>query len=519
MTSRFAVLRFLLPFLTLLSAAQQSSAPDQEVPVTTLRANTRLVVLDVVVTDKHGVPVRNLTQSDFTVLENGQEQKIASFEAPSQHAAPPVGENAREPGSKHDEGNATAMTSSALTIIVLDELDTMPMDQAVARRQIRRFLQSHGPKLPEPTALMALEEKRLELLHDYTSDAHALELSLQHHPAHLPFRLMTAEGQIGSSERLADAIEALREIGASNSQFAGRKNVIWIGPGFPALNYMSAQPSEKAKLMGYVRETSNLMWRGRLTIYTIDPKGLEIVHENIGGISSAGITAPPDTPTGELLFEQLAPQTGGRIFRGLNDLDAQIARSVEDGDSFYALSYYPSNRVWDGKFRSLRVVMRNTELIARTRNGYYADPDLPPSPQEMDRLLSRAVINPLSYHSLELQASASLSGKQTRTANITVDIDANQLHWETPANGKRRCEITVVTAGFSSKGTVVAHALKELEVVVDEKKYVDLTKKGMVMNLAMALPSNAVRMRVVARDSTNGNMGTADLTPTGEQFH
>ena len=45
------------------------------------------------------------------------------------------------------------------------------------------------------------------------------------------------------------------------------------------------------------------------------------------------------------------------------------------------------------------------------------------------------------------------------------------------------------------------------------------TKKGMVMNLTMALPPSAVRMRVVARDSTNGNMGTADLTPTGEQFH
>ena len=517
MRSRFVVLRFLLPFLTLLSAAQQSSTPDQEAPVTTLRANTRLVVLDVVVTDKHGVPVRNLSKSDFTILENGQEQQIASFEPASQHAPPPVGDNAPTAG-KPDEANR-AMTSSALTILVLDELDTMPMDQAVARQQIRKFLQSHGPQLSEPTALLALEEKRLELLHDYTSDANALETSLEHHPARLPFRLMTAEGQIGASERLADAIQALREIGASNSQFAGRKNVIWIGPGFPSLNYMSAQPSEKAKLLGYVRETSDLMWRGRLTIYTIDPKGLEIVHENIGGISAMGITAAPDTPTGELLFEQLAPQTGGRIFRGLNDLDAQIARSVEDGDSFYALSYYPSNRVWDGKFRSLRVVMRNSELIARTRNGYYAYPDLPPSPQEMDRLLSRAVINPLSYHSLEIQASAALSGSQPRIAKITVNIDANQLHWETPENGKRRCEITVVTAGFSPKGVVVAHALKELEVVVNEKKYAELTKKGMVMNLAMALPPAAVRMRVVARDSTNGNMGTADLTPSGEQFH
>ncbi len=521
MTSRFAVVRLLLPFLALLSAAQQPSAPEQEVPVTTLRANTRLVVLDVVVTDKHGTPVRNLSKSDFTILEDGQEQPVASFEPPAQHAPPPVGENAQAADDRDqtDRSNITAMTSSALTILVLDELDTMPLDQAFARNQIHKFLQNHGPRLPEPTALMALEERRLELLHDYTSDAHALEATLEHHPARLPFRLMTGEGPIGASMRLADALEALREIGAANSQFAGRKNVIWIGPGFASLDYMSAQPSEKAKLLGFVRETSDLMWRGRLAVYTLDPRGLEVVHENIGTNTPTGFLSPPDTPTGQLVFEQLAPQTGGRIFRGRNDLDAKIASSVEDGDSFYALSYYPSNRDWDGKYRKIRIAMRNPQLIARTRNGYYAAPDLPLTTQEMDRMLSRAVINPLSYHSLELQARAHLSGKEPRTANVTVDIDANQLHWETPESGKRRCEITVVTAGFSSKGLVVAHAVKELEVVVNEQKYAELTKRGMVMNLAMALPPTAVRMRVVARDSSNGNMGTADLTPSGEQFH
>jgi len=402
---------------------------------------------------------------------------------------------------------------------VLDELDTMPLDQAFAREEIRKFLSNHGERLPEPTALMALEEKRLELLHDYTSDGAALEKALKHHPARLPFRLMTAEGPTGSSERLGDALEALREIGASSSQFAGRKNVIWIGPGFPSLNYLSGQPSDKSKLLGYVRETSDLMWKGRLAVYTLDPRGLEVVHENIGTATSGGFLSPPDTPTGELVFEQIAPQTGGRIFRGLNDLDAQIATSVQDGDSFYGLSYYPTNRVWNGKFRTLRVIMRNPQLTARTRNGYYASPDLPPSLEEMDTLLSRAVINPLSYHSLEVQASASLSGSQLRTAKIRVDIDSSELHWETPESGKHRCELTVVTAGFSLKGQVVAHVVKELEVVVDDKKYAELKKEGMVMNLAMALPPTAVRMRVVARDSTNGNMGTADLTPTGEQFH
>ena len=521
MRSRFVAVKLVLPFLAFVSGAQEAPAPEQESPVTTLHASTRLVVLDVVVTDKQGMPVRNLSKSDFTILENDQQQPVATFEPPGRHAPAPVEQSVKSAlGSDRPVAReASPMTSSALTILVLDELDTMPSDEAFARREIRKFLHTHGPRLLEPTALMALDEKRLELLHDYTSDASVIETALDRHPAHLPFRLMTGEGPIGASRRLADALEAVREIGAANGQFAGRKNVIWIGPGFPSLNYMSAQPSEKAKLLGFVRETSDLMWRGRLAVYTLDPKGLEVVHENIGSNTPSGFLSPPDSPTGQLVFEQLAPQTGGRIFRGLNDLDAQIATSVEDGDSFYALSYYPSNRVWDGRFRRIHVVMNRPELTARTRNGYYAAPDLPPSPQDMDRMLSRAVINPLSYHSLEVQATASLSGSQQRTANITVDINANELNWETSEAGKRRCELTVVTAGFSRKGQVVAHSVKELEVIVDDKKYRELTRKGMVMNLAMALPPAAVRMRVVARDSTNGNMGTADLTPAGEQFH
>ena len=73
--------------------AQQPSAPEQETPVATLHVATRLVVLDVVVTDTHGKPVRNLSKEDFTIVEDREEQTIASFEPPDQHALPPVEEN------------------------------------------------------------------------------------------------------------------------------------------------------------------------------------------------------------------------------------------------------------------------------------------------------------------------------------------------------------------------------------------------------------------------------------------
>jgi VWFA-related protein len=377
--------RVFVLFFGLFCLAQQPPVPEQKSPITTLHAATRLILLDVVVTDKHGKPVRTLSINDFTIQEDGEEQAIASFEGPNGHAPVSLEENLKSAGDVKNKAQsaANAMISSALTILVLDELNTMVLDQAYARRQIRRYLHANGPRLPEPTALMALGEKRLELLHDYSSDANALEVALQRHPAHLPFRLMTGGGLTGSSERLADALEALREIAAANGQFAGRKNVIWIGSGFPSLNYLREQPSDKARLFQYVRQTSDMLWKSRLSLYTVDPTGLVVVHENINGRM--------DPFTDELVFEQLAPQTGGRIFREMNDLDAQIAASVEDGDSYYSLSYYPSNREWNGTFRRIRAVMRNPELTARTRNGYFATPESIPTDKEMDQLLSRAV--------------------------------------------------------------------------------------------------------------------------------
>lgn len=48
--------------------------------ITTLHTDARLVVLDVVVTDTKGHPVRGLKAGDFKLLEDGQPQTVKSFE-------------------------------------------------------------------------------------------------------------------------------------------------------------------------------------------------------------------------------------------------------------------------------------------------------------------------------------------------------------------------------------------------------------------------------------------------------
>ena len=102
----------LLPFIMLLSATiaaavaatpllfaqaapltpaktEMQAAPSEPVPPPfLLKLNVPLVVLDLVVTDKTGKPVDGLTASDLQVFEDGNPQRIRSFETSSVHTLP-----------------------------------------------------------------------------------------------------------------------------------------------------------------------------------------------------------------------------------------------------------------------------------------------------------------------------------------------------------------------------------------------------------------------------------------------
>src|SRR5438477_2548650 len=127
---RFVVhIGMLLLFDGGLVTAQQPSPPKE--PGLVLRVTTRMVLVDAIVLDKEGHPVKGLKSDDFTVTENGVRQRIASFsERDSEHgnAAPlPI-------LPPHVTTNRPAVTQAnaengTVAVLLLDGLNTPAQNQ------------------------------------------------------------------------------------------------------------------------------------------------------------------------------------------------------------------------------------------------------------------------------------------------------------------------------------------------------------------------------------------------------
>jgi len=500
---------------TLLVPAQaqrsRQAPPVQEEP--TLRSHSRLVMLDVVVTDRAGNPVSGLHKDDFTVLEDGQSQRIANFETPASH----LNAGSANPQNNDDTGliplGAKPVESDRPeTIIVLDELNTTSEDMSFAWQMLLKYLSKQPATLPDPTVVMVLTKKHLQKIAGPTQNTALLLEKAKKIDLELPSHANTG-GTQGAADLMLTSLLALDEIALSSADRQTRKNVVWVGTGFPVLSSFNVALIDRDRFLSYVRYTANWLQETRTTIYTIDPKGLPVAEEEF--VASAGSTFVSDsaaTASSELIFEGLAPATGGKIYRLRNDVDVAIANAVANGATYYTLAYYPKNADFDGKFRKIRVQVTPPGLTATTQQGYYAiDEGFGASKKELDFALSRAVTSPLPFASVQFDAVGKVLLAPPTSARFSVSLDRDTVSWNRQPNGDQRAEITLVTAEVSGKDAVLAYKVKEMEILVTKNDIENSTNGRVVFVVNTPLPPRTDRVRFVIRDAASGRLGTFDV--------
>lgn len=505
-----------------IAAAQPpiAKAPDAQQTAATFKVNVRIVVLDVVVTDKAGKLVSGLAKEDFTVYEDNTEQTIRSFEGPEQHIVPP-----------QVEINSTADLAKApnvpTTLLVLDELNTRFEDMSFARNSLEKYLNAQPEVLRQPTALIAATNTKFQLLQDYTLNRQALLTALKNHFPEYPWRLMqSGKTGPGAAERLAMSLGSLEQIAEATSGHPGRKNVIWVGRGFPAVNLQDATSIEAASIQKAVQHVIDVMRDARITLTTIDPTAntSAIVDiETPEDLDMAEDANGADPMAGDVNFQLLAPATGGRVYLSRNDVDAEIGTSVRDGDNYYTLSYTPTSGSNSAKpYRRIHIKMSRPGLTATTRNGYYVDPGGPTgdaagaaSKQNLNKIafdLGGAANSQLVYTGLLVTAHRLADGPDT----FAVDVDAKDLSVTEQAEAGLQAEVTLMVASFNRQNKIIAHRIQETTARVVSGAGFGQTAEFRVQ---AEIPPDATRVRVIVRDTVSGKMGTVDLAPAAFRSH
>lgn len=413
------VLPPLLLLLVSLGVTAQTAAPRaaefaEEIEV-------RVIDVDVVVTDRHGNPIPDLTRESFELYEDGRRVEIAYF---SRIADGRIADLPSVPDADGETGaSLPAASRTPLTwVVYIDQTNLPPQRRNQAMRQLQTFLttaieggdrgviaQNDGRSFKlrqgltdDPKLLMdtlAKMEKERVTMGAATVRANQIRNEIN--------RASTNAGDDKEWEYIAQNIandiqhaideEAVRTRNAILSTNAlldalarveGRLALVYVGAGFNTLPALSLSDAWKNKFTmlrqeSYVpdperhhqaleREISRLhssMSAMRVTVYTIH-----------GGDSGTGPTSVEDAgnlepsawessgraeATEAALAREMAQRTGGRFFKVNQQLAGQLAAVRRDLSNFYSLGYKPTGSPSDARRVKVKVSVEGARVRHR----------------------------------------------------------------------------------------------------------------------------------------------------------
>jgi len=265
--------------MTAVWPAARAQAPVDSGAV--IRTETKLVLVDTVVTDKKGNYIRDLEAKDFKVYEDNKEQQIKSF--------------------SFEAGAASPSNPQKHYLVLFFDNSTMDFgNQALARKAAAKFIDSNGG----PGRLMAIVNfgGALQIAQNFTDDTKRLKsvvsgigfsaVAPNSGDAGAP-QLNTQMASFGAR----DVLYAITDLAKSLTAIPGRKTVILITGGFPIT----------PEIMSEATATISACNKSNVAIYPIDVRGL------VAGTPTARLTLPA-APYSGVRFVPASYVPGGLAF-------------------------------------------------------------------------------------------------------------------------------------------------------------------------------------------------------------
>ncbi len=395
--------------------AEQSGAGQSG--VATLHVTSREIVVDVTVTDAKGQPIHDLKQSDFTLKEDDKPQPVRTFTEVSE-STPPVARVAQKLPPDVYTNLQPAPTTSAVNILLLDELNTLPADQVAMKQESIKYMKG----MPKGTRIAVLGlGSSLRILQGFTADPAILIAvvdSKKNRALPSPFidndsagvldNQVDAQADLESDDTAAMlqqfendltvtqqdtrnrmTLEALNQIAAYVAGIKGRKNLIWFTDGMPLNMFPMGGTNDLTEMTDYsmdLRRTTDLLTAAEVSVYPVDARKLfsnpangadqhlDVINKNTGARVATREMQFQETKGGQLLsMAAVAEATGGAAYYNTNDLKGAVSKAIGNGANYYSLSYIPADLDYDGRYHAIEVQVDRPDVHLSYRKGYNSD--------------------------------------------------------------------------------------------------------------------------------------------------
>jgi VWFA-related protein len=528
-----------------------SSRADQGKPLQ-FRSQTTIVQVPVVVTDKAGNHIHGLTKADFKVLENGKPQKIADFEEIIPAAI-------ARPSAVFTAGTFTNVSPDenkprAVTVILLDEVNTPFLDQSYARKQLVKYLATHLQP-SQPVGLMSLSEKGLTTLSGLDTDPQALMAALKGAGGHastmenysndakaiaatgtaqdsLPHGISRGESPelvirrftlqqdaINATYDQARAIETtlrgLLEIAWSLSGTPGRKSLVWITGSFPFyLDSFTSVPGDNGLRALYER-TLQALNDAQISIYPVDARG--VLSDPTFSGENTGSLLPPGTSDSALQssitsLKTFAAMTGGVAYYNTNDLSGAYGRAVQDSSSYYLLSYYLDHGNNKIGWRKLQVEVSRKDAEVRARAGFLVS-NVSANPQLTQKAdLDLALHSPFESTGIPIAErwEEFRTKGQKKEVGFALSVPATRLIDEADKN---YVDLEFVVQAMN-KGAVAGTVSQQFKGHIVPETLAKLKTDGILYRHFLDLAPGDYKVHFVVRDNLTGRIGSLILPLT-----
>ena len=461
--------------------AQQLQFPPEPPP--RFSATIEYVEVDARVLDQQRRAVRDLTQQDFTILEDGVPQDVSVFSvvdipvpsAPAASAAAAVITSGVKPDV---ETNNHQPADGRIYLIVVDDLSIQPKRTAFVRRFLREFIN----RSIAPSDLVGFSNTgRAATYLGFTNDKARLLAAVETIVGQSPGSptvqqandISTKSALIAGGPNVTntpvaggqtfDVRTAQRTLvgfiqGMAAAVDGRSKAIILVGEGTPVDTVTN---TEGQSVIGDLDRVAMLARRSNVPIYPVDPRGLSVGLDDAIDVGIVGLDQQPDVGVKkEVSLSQqrlrvLADDTGGIAIVNANDLAGGLDRIVSQSSFYYALGYYAKNPRRDGKFHRISVKVNRPGLSVLARHGYTASSDKakranfdgpPGSSQQLRETLNSAL--PVSGLPMAATAAAFRQPNgRAASAVVVVEGTGAELAWT-------RSDALATRARYSCRGAL-----------------------------------------------------------------